>query len=74
VINDLVGIVPESSVSMKSVGFEVLTAMDMKSYFFWGTLPCRLLKGSSCFRRTYRLHVQGQQETIMKQATSRPLL
>jgi hypothetical protein len=58
VINGLSGIVPASSVSMKGVGFEVLTAMDMKSYFVWGTLPCRLLKVSSCFRETCR--VQGQ--------------
>jgi hypothetical protein len=36
VINDLIGIVPESSVNIKSFGFDVPKAMDMKSSIFWG--------------------------------------
>jgi hypothetical protein len=42
------------------VGFEVLTAVVMKSTIFWDIMPCSPLKANRHFRRTYRLHFQGR--------------
>jgi hypothetical protein len=44
----------------KNVGFEVLTAVVMKSTIFWDIKPCSPLKVNRRFWRTYRLHFQGQ--------------
>jgi hypothetical protein len=41
------------------VGFEVLTAMVMKSSIFWDIMPCNSLKVNRRFRGTYHLHFQG---------------
>jgi hypothetical protein len=56
------------------VGFEVFTAVVMKSIIFWVVTPCSLLR---CNRRsggTYRLHLQGrrkfQQVPASKQVAS----
>jgi hypothetical protein len=48
------------------VGFEVFTAVVMKSIIFWDVTPCSLL---SCNRRiggTYRLHLQGRRNNFSK--------
>jgi hypothetical protein len=42
------------------VGCEVLTALDIKSYIFWDTMPCSTLKINRHFRITFRLHLQGR--------------
>jgi hypothetical protein len=43
-----------------SVGFEVLTAVVMKSSIFWDKTPCSPLKPIRCFGGTRRLHLQGR--------------
>jgi hypothetical protein len=42
------------------VGFEVLTAVVMKSTIFWDITPCSPLKFNRRFGGTYRLHLQGR--------------
>jgi hypothetical protein len=42
------------------VGFEVLTAVVMKSNIFWDVTKCRPLKVKRRFGGTYRLHLQGR--------------
>jgi hypothetical protein len=42
------------------VGFEVLTAVVMKSNIFWDITPCSLLKVNRRFGGTHHLHLQGQ--------------
>jgi hypothetical protein len=44
----------------QTVGFEVLTAVVMKSSVFWDKTPCSLVKVNWCFGETYRLHLQGR--------------
>jgi hypothetical protein len=43
-----------------TVGFEVLTAVVIKSTTFWDIAPCNQLKVSLCFGGIYHLHLQGQ--------------
>jgi hypothetical protein len=43
-----------------SVGFEVLTAVVIKSTIFWGITPCSPLKVNRRFGGTYRLHLQSR--------------
>jgi hypothetical protein len=50
------------------VGFEVLTAVVMKSYIFWDITSCSPIKVNRRFGGTYRLHLQGRR--ITKQKTS----
>jgi hypothetical protein len=40
-------------------GFEVLTAVVMKSSLFWDITPCCPLEVNRRFRGTCRLHLQG---------------
>jgi uncharacterized protein YjiK len=42
------------------VGFEVLTAVVMKSTIFWDIKPCSPLKVNRFFGGKYRLHLQGR--------------
>jgi hypothetical protein len=42
------------------VGFEVFTAVVLKSIFFWDMTPCSALSGTRRFGGTYRLHLQGR--------------
>jgi hypothetical protein len=53
----------------KNVGFEVLTAVVMKSSMFWDKTPCSALKVKRRFGGTCRLHLQGRR---ISQARSRP--
>jgi hypothetical protein len=39
------------------VGFEVFTAVVMKSIIFWDVTPCRLLSCNGRFGATYRLRL-----------------
>jgi hypothetical protein len=39
------------------VGFEVFTAVVLKSIFFWDMTPCSALSGTRRFGGTYRLHL-----------------
>jgi hypothetical protein len=59
------------------VGFEVFTAVIMKTIIFWDVTPCSLLRCNRRFGGTYRLHLQGrrkfQQEPASKQVASRNL-
>jgi hypothetical protein len=48
------------------VGFEVLTAVVMKSSVFWDITPCSPLKVNRCFGGTYRIHLQGGENTPRK--------
>jgi hypothetical protein len=41
------------------VGFEVLTAVVMKSIIFWDITQCSPLKVNRRFGGTYRLHLQA---------------
>jgi hypothetical protein len=45
---------------MKLVGFEVFTAVVLKSIFFWDMTPCTPLSGTRRFGGTYPLHLQGR--------------
>jgi hypothetical protein len=44
---------------VKPVGFEVFTAVIMKSIIFWDMPPCSPLSFIRRFGGTYRLHLQG---------------
>jgi hypothetical protein len=41
------------------VGFEVFTAVVMKSIIFWDMMPCSPLSFNRRFGGTYHLHLQG---------------
>jgi hypothetical protein len=43
-----------------NVGFEVLTAVVMKSTIFWDITPCSPLKVNRRFGGTHRLHLQSR--------------
>jgi hypothetical protein len=45
---------------MHYIGFEVLTAMVMKSTIFWDITLCNPLSVNRRFGVTYRLHLQGK--------------
>jgi hypothetical protein len=45
----------------KDVGFDVLTAVAMKSSGFWDITPCSLLKISQRFGETCRLQLQVEE-------------
>jgi hypothetical protein len=47
--------------SIYYVGFEVLTAVIMKSAIFWDITPCSPLSVNRCFRGTSRLHLRGRE-------------
>jgi hypothetical protein len=49
-----------------SVGFEVFTAVVMKSIIFWDVTPCSLLRFNRRFRGTYRLHLQGRRKDFQQ--------
>jgi hypothetical protein len=42
------------------IGFEVLTAVVMKSIIFWDITSCNPLKVNRRFGGTYRLHMLGR--------------
>jgi hypothetical protein len=44
------------------VGFEVFTAVVMKSIVFWDMTPCSPLSVNRRFGGTYRLHLQGRKK------------
>jgi hypothetical protein len=46
--------------SQNYFGFEVLTAVVIKSTIFWDISPCSSLKVKRHFGRTYRFHFQGE--------------
>jgi hypothetical protein len=46
--------------NLNKVGFEVFTAVVLKSIFFWDMTPCSALSGTRCFGGMYRLHLQGR--------------
>jgi hypothetical protein len=51
------------------VGFEVFTAVVMKSSIFWDIMPCSPLSVRRCFGGTYRLNLQGRKNKLsMKRA------
>jgi hypothetical protein len=52
------------------VGFEVLTAVFMKSSTFWDVTPCSLLKVNWCFGRICCLHLQGRKISEAKNQQS----
>jgi hypothetical protein len=45
------------------VGFDVLTAVVMKSSIFWDITPCSSLKDNRHFGGTYRLHLHGRRKS-----------
>jgi hypothetical protein len=51
---------------MPFVGFEVFTAVVMKSIIFWDVTPCSLLSCNRRFGRIYRLHLQGRRNNFSK--------
>jgi hypothetical protein len=55
-----------------NVGFEVLTAVVMKSSVFRDITPCSPLKVNSRFGGTCRLHLQGRRRSqVRKQGESK---
>jgi hypothetical protein len=52
------------------VGFEVFTAVVMKSIIFWDMTPCSLLGFNRRFGGTYRLQLQGRRNRFSKPASS----
>jgi hypothetical protein len=48
------------------VGFEVLTAVVMKSTIFWDITPCSPLSVNQRFGVTYYLHLQGRKNMLSK--------
>jgi hypothetical protein len=48
------------------VGFEVFTAVVMKSTIFWDTTPCSPLSVNGRFGGTYRLHHQNRKNKLSK--------
>jgi hypothetical protein len=55
-----------SSIICIYVGFEVFTAVVMKSIIFWDMTPCSLLSCNRRFEGTYRLHLQGRRNNFSK--------
>jgi hypothetical protein len=51
---------PHAVNSSVDVGFEVLTAVVMKSTVFWDVTPYSPLEVNRCFGGTYHLHFQGE--------------
>jgi hypothetical protein len=56
----------EPSTELSSVGFEVFTAVVMKSIIFWDVTPCSLLSCNRHFGGTYLLHLQGRKNNFRK--------
>jgi hypothetical protein len=52
----------ENGQQFSDVGFEVFTAVVLKSIFFWDMTPCSALSGTIRFGGTYRLHLQGRRK------------
>jgi hypothetical protein len=48
------------------LGFEVFTAVVMKSIIFWDVMPCSLFSCNRSFGGTYRLHLQGRRNNFTK--------
>jgi hypothetical protein len=46
---------------LRHVGFEVITAVVLKSTIFWDRTPCSPLKVNQQFGGTYHLHLQGRE-------------
>jgi hypothetical protein len=55
-------------IGAKNVGFEVFTAMVMKSIIFWDMTPRSLLSCNRSFWGTYRLHLQGRRNNCLPPA------
>jgi hypothetical protein len=53
------------------LGFEVFTAVVMKSIIFWDMTPCSPLSVNRRFRGTYRLHLQGRRNKFSKKPASK---
>jgi hypothetical protein len=53
------------------VGFEVFTAVAMKSIIFWDVTPCSLLRCHRRFGGTYRLHFQGRRTNFQQEPARR---
>jgi hypothetical protein len=51
------------------VGFEVFTAVVMKSIIIWDMMPCSPLSFNRRFGGTYRLHLQGRRNRFSKPAS-----
>jgi hypothetical protein len=51
------------------VGFEVFTAVVMKSIIFWDMTPCSPFSFNRRFGGTYRLHPQGRRNRFSKPAS-----
>jgi hypothetical protein len=53
------------------VGFQILTAVLIRSAIFWDTTPCSPLKVNLRFGRIYHLHLQGQISQVTQQRESK---
>jgi hypothetical protein len=58
-------------VLIEDVGFEVFTAVVMKSIVFWDMTPCSPLSCTRRFGGTYRLHLQDRRISSANQRASR---
>jgi hypothetical protein len=56
----------------KSLGSEVSTVIDMKTFIFWDIMPCSTVKENGRFGGTYRLEfeVGAKKETSVKPVSS----
>jgi hypothetical protein len=53
------------------VGFEVFTAVVMKSIVFWDMMPCSPLSFNRRFGGTYHLNLQGRRNKFSKKPASK---
>jgi hypothetical protein len=58
---------------IKFVGFEVFTAVVLKSIFFWDMTPCSALSGTRRFGGTYLLHLRTTRRHIPEEDTLQKL-
>jgi hypothetical protein len=57
--------------NIKYVGFDVLSALVMKSIILWDMMPCSPLSFNRRFGGTYHLHLQGRRTNFSKKQASR---
>jgi hypothetical protein len=67
--NKLLTYIKQYKCGVNSVGFEVFTAVVMKSIIFWDMTPCSPLSFNRRFGGTYILHLQGRINRFSKPAT-----
>jgi hypothetical protein len=55
--------------ALQRAGFEVSTAVAMKSYVFWDATPCSTVEVDRRFKGTYRIYLQSRKVSQSKKPT-----